>query len=466
MPSALGRTDETLVRKVSHDCGSLAVACSELAGFISDVAERIATHLDTLAALEKVTESLLGDQNAVADATREAQDLSESARERLESGQEVISSALKSVDGLIELIGQLGQKMAGFAAAMEQVQATSQSIGIIASKTNMLALNATIEAARAGDAGRGFAVVAAEVKKLAHETRTATDEITRTVGSLASEAGSVNDQITIGTTQSQTARDHFSALAGTVDDVTAIVRHVDNQSEEIARSTQTISASVQQVNAGLRQFAADARQNGGQLSEINQHLVSLEDRANAMFDDLIHAEMDNEETPFVLIATRGRDLVHDIVNTALAEGRLREEDVFDTNYIYREGTNPKQYDNRFNDFADRHIRPILDQVTSEREDIVHASMGDVNCYLPTHGSHLSQTPRGDPKWDGRYCRNRRIFMDPATALALKRGNNDYMIAVYRLDDGEGAGSRVVKNLYIPLIFGGRRWGNFEIAYTY
>ncbi|SNB77713.1 methyl-accepting chemotaxis protein [Arboricoccus pini] len=59
-------------------------------------------------------------------------------------------------------------------STLQQMGEIVAAIGQIANQTNLLALNATIEAARAGEAGRGFAVVASEVKKLAGDTRSAT----------------------------------------------------------------------------------------------------------------------------------------------------------------------------------------------------------------------------------------------------------------------------------------------------
>ncbi|WP_242122902.1 methyl-accepting chemotaxis protein [Sphingobium sp. Sx8-8] len=72
---------------------------------------------------------------------------------------------------------------------MDQLAEIVSTIRSIASQTNMLALNATIEAARAGDAGRGFAVVAGEVKKLADDTRVATE---RAAAMMQQEAISMN----------------------------------------------------------------------------------------------------------------------------------------------------------------------------------------------------------------------------------------------------------------------------------
>ncbi len=74
-------------------------------------------------------------------------------------------------------------------ASVGKVSSIVQIVANIANQTKMLALNASIEAARAGNAGMGFAVVAAEVKALALQTRTATDEITREVAALHDASG-------------------------------------------------------------------------------------------------------------------------------------------------------------------------------------------------------------------------------------------------------------------------------------
>ena len=73
------------------------------------------------------------------------------------------------------LQSDLEERSADLERTMDQLSGIVTAINGIAAQTNLLALNATIEAARAGDAGRGFAVVAAEVKKLAGDTRLATE---------------------------------------------------------------------------------------------------------------------------------------------------------------------------------------------------------------------------------------------------------------------------------------------------
>src|SRR3546814_11218491 len=87
----------------------------------------------------------------------------------------------------------------------------------------MLALNAAIEAERAGDAGRTFAVVAAEVKKLAQNTRGATDEIRRSIGSLATEASGLVTELQSGVEQSSRADAQFETITDAFPDATPLV---------------------------------------------------------------------------------------------------------------------------------------------------------------------------------------------------------------------------------------------------
>jgi methyl-accepting chemotaxis protein len=71
---------ENAIRTVARDCGSLSMECSDVAGYVKGVAERIDEHMKVLDALEEVTTRLMGDQARVSDSTDEARLLSEQAK--------------------------------------------------------------------------------------------------------------------------------------------------------------------------------------------------------------------------------------------------------------------------------------------------------------------------------------------------------------------------------------------------
>ena len=452
---------ENAIRAVARDCGSLSMECSDVSGYVKGVSERIGEHLRMLDQLEEVTTRLLSDQARVSDSTDEARLLSEQAKGKLEAGREAIEGTIDGFKGLTDLIVQLGERMAGFASAMSQVQTVSSTIETIARKTNMLALNATIEAARAGDAGRSFAVVAAEVKKLAHDTRTATSQIASTIGELTREASAVTTEIKTGVERSRAAQGGFITISETVREVSEIVGMVDRQTEGIAHSTSMIQTSVDRVKAGLTDFAGDARENGSELLTAQKRLAHLEMLSNTMLDTLANSGAEIDDTPFILKAQETCRQIQAAIERSIAEGEISLEDVFDRDYKVIEGTNPVQYDVRFNDAADRLVRPILDRTKAADNRIIGSAIGDMNGYLPTHLSERSHPQGPDPIWNDEHSRNRRILIDDTTRMALA-SERPATLATYRMELGDKY--IPVKNVFVPLWIKGRRWGNFELAY--
>src|SRR5436190_20533370 len=452
---------ENAIRAVARDCGSLSIECSDVAGYVEGVAERIVEHQKVLDTLEEVTTRLLADQARVSDSTDEARLLSEQAKAKLEAGREAIDGTIAGFKGLTDLVVQLGERMAGFASAMNQVQTVSSTIETIARKTNMLALNATIEAARAGDAGRSFAVVAAEVKKLAHDTRAATSQIALTIGELTREASAVTSEIKTGVERSRAAQSGFGQISDTVKEVTEIVSMVDRQTEGIAHSTSLIQTSVDRVKAGLSDFAGDARDNGGQLIKAQKRLGHLEMPSNNMLDTLANSGAEIDDTPYILDARQAMRAIVSEVEQGIDRGDISLEAVLDRNYVQIEGSNPPQYNNGFADFADKHVRPLIDRFKARDSKIIGSAITNLDGYLPTHLSERSQVPGPDPVWNDANCRNKRIFMDDITRKACE-SQQPAMLSTYRMELGDRY--IPVKNVFVPLYFKGRRWGNFELAY--
>jgi methyl-accepting chemotaxis protein len=463
--SRIEAADPRLIDKAAAQSGALAIGCTDAAGQIQAVAASVAAQAKILADLQAVMASLETDQRQVTDATDEARMLSDNARARLTAGAGIIAASIAEFSELTAMVARLGTQLTGFSSAMEQVRRTTQVIDGIARTTNMLALNAAIEAERAGDAGRTFAVVAAEVKKLAHDTRSAIDEISVTMDSLTSEGEVFVAAIQNGMARSRAAETGFAQINNTVAEVIDLVGQVDRQADDIARSTSLIHDSVCRVGDELDGFADAALANREKLSGAIAQMGVLEVSANQMLDTIVHSGFAPSERRYVDIALAATETVTKTIEAALAAKVLTLETVFDTDYRSVVGSNPAQFTTRFCDAADQYVRPMLDNIVASDNCIIAAVITDMQGYLPTHISARSLQQRvGDPAWNALNCRNRCNFLDNATARAIA-SEADFMLTTYRQDLGEN-GYRTVKNVFVPLHFGGKRWGNLEVAFTF
>ena len=114
-------------------------------------------------------------------------DLDETARNMLESNEEVIGIFHELIEenaNTENCIKEIAINTMETNNATKEIQQAIDIINNIASKTNLLSLNASIEAARAGEAGRGFSVVAGEIRALAEQSKKSAEAIERIIRTL------------------------------------------------------------------------------------------------------------------------------------------------------------------------------------------------------------------------------------------------------------------------------------------
>lgn len=297
LESAAGKMSHEIT-EINNQSNSVAATTDEMTGNISTVAaaieessmnvQNVASAVEEMSSnLSNVTQNVEGMAGNVNTVSVAVEGMSASLGEVAESSKQASEIATRAADAAKQTndtVSRLG----------ESAQEIGKVVGVIndiAEQTNLLALNATIEAASAGDAGRGFAVVANEVKELAKQTATATDEIRERIsdmqettrGSVAAiqeivgiidEINTISSEIAISVAEQRTGAEGIAKEVSTAAEsamlVTNNVRDCSDGASEIAKNADELSSGANEISRSAAEASTGASQTSTSIQQVTE----------------------------------------------------------------------------------------------------------------------------------------------------------------------------------------------------
>ncbi|MEN6414890.1 MAG: methyl-accepting chemotaxis protein [Veillonellales bacterium] len=276
-------------RDLASSAGEVKQATNQVAVTMNQFAQGAQKQLHELDDNLQEANQMMETSNIVAERTVSVSDLSKDMSQDAKTGDAAVVNAVEKINEIKDTTKLTVGSVKTLEEKSWQIGEILDVISGIAGQTNLLALNAAIEAARAGVHGRGFAVVAEEVRNLAEQSQTATDEIASIIGKIkqhmndaVSAMDTGNVKVNEGVVVVNQVKQVLLNIMEQIDKNEVLIREMALASKQQMEVTQRMAAGIRQVADIARSSSDSVQTTAAATEEITASMEGITDSANVL----------------------------------------------------------------------------------------------------------------------------------------------------------------------------------------